>query len=221
MLRLTALAAIIQVAIATSTPAPTYDCGASHAPCYSKNGDFGGCYVPSRQGCCNGVPYFYVDASGVTANCCKDANGTDVIITHPNYVFYDCPSTPEPTTLTPTPTTLTPNTTTPLPVITTPRPNVTTTAPVVTTSPATTTIAPRACISVSVNHDATYCIDGPICSGDGILPAGVLCPKKGAPATADCHTSLPSYTSNGCFLPSDSVCQKIPTGAWGCVLKSA
>ncbi|OQR88566.1 hypothetical protein THRCLA_10239 [Thraustotheca clavata] len=49
------------------------------------------------------------------------------------------------------------------------------------------------CIQVSVVGDATYCISGPICSGSGLLPAA----------------------------PVDAVCQKIPSGAFGCVWPSS
>ncbi|EGZ04835.1 hypothetical protein PHYSODRAFT_410691, partial [Phytophthora sojae] len=74
---------------------------------------------------------------------------------------------------------------------------------------------------VSVETDATYCIDGPICSGSGDAPAGTLCPVKGAVAVKDCHDNLPSWTGAGtCVAPSDAVCAKIKTGAWGCVYES-
>ncbi|OQS05288.1 hypothetical protein THRCLA_20662 [Thraustotheca clavata] len=73
------------------------------------------------------------------------------------------------------------------------------------------------CTPVSVNHDATYCIVGSLCSGSGIAPAGIACPKKGDVATADCHRYLPSFSNGNCVAPVDSVCQKIQTGAWGCV----
>ncbi|EGZ11369.1 hypothetical protein PHYSODRAFT_420393, partial [Phytophthora sojae] len=72
---------------------------------------------------------------------------------------------------------------------------------------------------VSVEHDATYCIDGPICSGSGASPAGSLCPVKGDAAIADCHSYLASYTGGeSCVLPVDATCQVIKTGAWGCVI---
>ncbi|KAG6613760.1 Mucin-like protein [Phytophthora cinnamomi] len=76
-----------------------------------------------------------------------------------------------------------------------------------------------ACINVSVEADATYCINGPICSGSGSAPAGSLCPTKGAVAVKDCsNNKLPSWTSAGsCVAPADAVCAKIKTGAWGCV----
>ncbi|GMF28467.1 unnamed protein product [Phytophthora lilii] len=78
------------------------------------------------------------------------------------------------------------------------------------------------CWEVSVEHDATYCIEGPICSGSGLEPAGSLCPVKGDVATADCHDYLASYAGEGsCVLPVDATCQVIKTGAWGCVLSSS
>ncbi|KAF4321169.1 hypothetical protein JM18_004490 [Phytophthora kernoviae] len=61
------------------------------------------------------------------------------------------------------------------------------------------------CWEVSVEHDATYCIEGPICSGSGLEPAGSLCPVKGDVATADCHSYLASYAEDdSCALPVDT-----------------
>ncbi|RLN56354.1 hypothetical protein BBJ29_003239 [Phytophthora kernoviae] len=78
------------------------------------------------------------------------------------------------------------------------------------------------CWEVSVEHDATYCIEGPICSGSGLEPAGSLCPVKGDVATADCHSYLASYAGDdSCALPVDTTCEVIKTGAWGCVLSSS
>ncbi|OQS06008.1 mucin [Thraustotheca clavata] len=74
------------------------------------------------------------------------------------------------------------------------------------------------CIQVSVVDDATFCIPGPICSGSGLLPAGTKCPKKGDAAVQDCLDYLPSASNGKCVAPMDSVCQKIPSGAFGCVL---
>ncbi|KAG2992711.1 hypothetical protein PC128_g11102 [Phytophthora cactorum] len=90
-----------------------------------------------------------------------------------------------------------------------------------TTSNTTTTVS--GCWDVSVEHDATYCIEGPICSGSGLEPTGSHCPVKGDVATADCHDYLASYSGEGssCVLPVDSTCQVIKTGAWGCVLSSS
>eukprot|EP00644_Phytophthora_capsici_P009501 jgi/Phyca11/505478/fgenesh2_kg.PHYCAscaffold_13_\ len=91
-------------------------------------------------------------------------------------------------------------------------------------TPAPTTTEPYydeelGCWPISVEHDATYCIDGPICSGSGPSPAGSLCPVKGDTAIADCHTYLTSYgEGDKCVLPVDATCQVIHTGAWGCVI---
>ncbi|KAG6613734.1 mucin-like protein [Phytophthora cinnamomi] len=90
--------------------------------------------------------------------------------------------------------------------------------PAPTTSSVVAGKSPSSCIEVSVETDATYCIEGPICSGSGDTPAGTLCPVKGAVAVKDCHDNLPSWTGTGtCVAPSDVVCAKIKTGAWGCV----
>ncbi|GMF28220.1 unnamed protein product [Phytophthora lilii] len=81
----------------------------------------------------------------------------------------------------------------------------------------------KTCIYVSVESDATYCIQGPICSGSGSTPAGSLCPTKGTAAVKDCsNNKLPSWTSAGtCVAPADEVCAKIKTGAWGCMYGAA
>jgi hypothetical protein len=93
--------------------------------------------------------------------------------------------------------------------------------------PAATTAAPikydpvKDCWSISVEHDATYCIAGPICSGSGAQPAGWNCPKKGDVATERCLSYLASWVpaSESCVAPVDAECKVIKTGAWGCVLK--
>lgn len=88
-----------------------------------------------------------------------------------------------------------------------------------TTTNTTTTVS--GCWEVSVMQDATYCIEGPICSGSGLEPTGSNCPVKGDVATADCHDYLASHSGDGsCVLPAESTCQVIKTGAWGCVLSS-
>ncbi|KAL7682182.1 hypothetical protein Plhal304r1_c051g0134791 [Plasmopara halstedii] len=75
------------------------------------------------------------------------------------------------------------------------------------------------CWAISVEHDATYCIDGPICSGYGLYSTGSLCPVKGDVAIADCHPSLVSYKKDkSCVLSENATCQVIHTGAWGCVI---
>ncbi|ETP43737.1 hypothetical protein F442_09565 [Phytophthora nicotianae P10297] len=80
----------------------------------------------------------------------------------------------------------------------------------------------NACIDVSVEGDATYCIQGPICSGSGSNPTGSLCPVKGDVAVKDCNSDkLPSWTSGICVAPADASCFKIKTGAWGCVYDEA
>ncbi|KAG7375664.1 hypothetical protein PHYPSEUDO_000297 [Phytophthora pseudosyringae] len=91
-----------------------------------------------------------------------------------------------------------------------------------TTNPGTETTTDKDdCTEVSVEGDATYCISGAICSGDGDEPAGDRCPVSGDVAVGDCHDYLPSYLDGKCVAPSDGVCQKIKTGAWGCVLGSS
>lgn len=91
------------------------------------------------------------------------------------------------------------------------------------TTPAPTPAATkplRSCWDVSVEHDATYCIDGPICSGSGAKPAGWNCPKKGDVAVADCYKYLKSWADAAkCVAPVDAECRVIKTGAWGCVWK--
>ncbi|DBA04220.1 TPA: hypothetical protein N0F65_009455 [Lagenidium giganteum] len=75
---------------------------------------------------------------------------------------------------------------------------------------------------VSVEHDATYYIEGPICSGSGAQPAGWKCPKKGDVAVDACHPYLKSYVGDGkCVMPADAECRVIHTGAWGCVLSGS
>ncbi|OQR88478.1 hypothetical protein THRCLA_10299, partial [Thraustotheca clavata] len=73
------------------------------------------------------------------------------------------------------------------------------------------------CTNVSVEGDATYCIDGPIC-GDN----GDRCPVKGSVASQDCRAGLLSYcdVENRCVAPENAKCVKIKTGAWGCVYPS-
>lgn len=84
------------------------------------------------------------------------------------------------------------------------------------------TTAASDCLEVSVKGDATYCVEEAICSGDGDEPAGTNCPAKGSVAVADCYAYLGSYSSSGlCVAPSDAVCQKIETGAWGCVFSDS
>ena len=79
-------------------------------------------------------------------------------------------------------------------------------------------------IQVSVCGDATYLLDhdqvpcsGPV-SKD---PAGTACPKKGDTTTIACRDEIISYLTGGntgtCKAPEDATCEKLSTGAWGCV----
>nr|AIG56155.1 secreted protein [Achlya hypogyna] len=102
-----------------------------------------------------------------------------------------------------------------------PGPNPTSVSPNTTTSAPGPNPVPVGCTDVSVVGDATYCIAGPICSGSGLLPAGTKCPKAGDVASKDCHKHLKSYTNGKCIAPADTVCQKIPSGAYGCVVGTA
>ncbi|KAH7489074.1 hypothetical protein KRP22_012272 [Phytophthora ramorum] len=87
----------------------------------------------------------------------------------------------------------------------------------------TTTEAPKSddCTGVRVDGDATYCTTGTVCSGSGEKPAGASCPGSGDVAVGDCHDYLASYSSGKCVAPSDSVCQKLESGTWGCVWSSS
>ena len=95
--------------------------------------------------------------------------------------------------------------------------------PTVTPTPSTAAPEPSCDNAVSVCQDATYLIDGDVCSGNGDAPAGTNCPMKGDVASADCHKYLKSYDEydQKCFAPENAVCQKIKTGAWGCVFPSS
>ncbi|KAJ8531777.1 hypothetical protein ON010_g14185 [Phytophthora cinnamomi] len=117
-------------------------------------------------------------------------------------------------TLTPTPTQQQQQQPTPaptVPVTSTPAPTKTTGVP--TTAPTTQAPTPyptkgaqqsesptpapsttESCTNVSVEGDATYCIQGPVCSGSGDAPAGASCPVKGDVAVQDCIKTLPSWT---------------------------
>lgn len=80
----------------------------------------------------------------------------------------------------------------------------------------------QGCWLVSVLKDATYCIQGPTCSGSGDKPFGVNCPVHGDTAVADCRSYLnsSSETDEECELRENATCQRINTGAWACVLPS-
>ncbi|RHY75178.1 hypothetical protein DYB28_003791 [Aphanomyces astaci] len=96
---------------------------------------------------------------------------------------------------------------------------VTSASDTITAKPATPTTTAR-WFNVSVVGDATYAIPGPICSGSGLVPAGTKCPVKGDKAVASCHKGLKTFANSTCVAPVNSVCQKIPSGAWGCVWNS-
>ncbi|KAF0701005.1 Aste57867_8451 [Aphanomyces stellatus] len=132
----------------------------------------------------------------------------------PTTTTFSTPSTPSPRTTSPSPG---------MPTTTTPSTG-STSRPLTTTAAASTTFGPvkppsNGCVQVSVVGDATYCIQAPICSGSGILPAGINCPKAGDLAVQDCLKTLKSYVDDvsKCVAPVDAVCKKIPSGAWGCV----
>ena len=72
------------------------------------------------------------------------------------------------------------------------------------------------CIPVSVKGDATYCVTGPVCAGDGQTPTGTSCPKKSEKATDSCNGNLPSSRDGDCYAPKDAQCQN-PEGTWMCV----
>ncbi|KAF0703186.1 Aste57867_7680 [Aphanomyces stellatus] len=76
--------------------------------------------------------------------------------------------------------------------------------------------AQQGCTQVSVEGDATYCVSGAICGGNGSN-----CPKKGDVAVKDCVKNVRSYVDAArCVAPEDASCKKIKTGAWGCVWNS-
>ncbi|KAE8878404.1 hypothetical protein PF005_g24338 [Phytophthora fragariae] len=73
------------------------------------------------------------------------------------------------------------------------------------------------CTNTRVNGDATFCVTGVICSGDGDSPAGDRCPVMGDVAVGDCHDYLASYSNGKCVTTSDGVCKRDSSGTWGCV----
>ncbi|OQR91084.1 hypothetical protein ACHHYP_04993 [Achlya hypogyna] len=77
------------------------------------------------------------------------------------------------------------------------------------------------CVKISVQGDATYCIAGPICVGASSVPAGRNCPTQGDVAGQDCVPGIPSYANGNCVLKTNTVCQQMTNGAWGCVLPSS
>ncbi|RHY30166.1 hypothetical protein DYB32_007386 [Aphanomyces invadans] len=75
----------------------------------------------------------------------------------------------------------------------------------------------HSCTNVSVEGDATYCVEGPICGDEGDA-----CPKAGDVAAADCVPNIKSFVSNGqCVAPVTATCQRIQSGARGCVFSAA
>ncbi|ETV80616.1 hypothetical protein H257_06140 [Aphanomyces astaci] len=126
-------------------------------------------------------------------------------------------STPVITSTTPATTSATPVTTSATPLAI-PSSSYPTTSPGV-SKPSTTvwakpTLKPG-CINVSVVGDATYCVSGPICGDEGSN-----CPKKGAVASQDCSRHLASFNGDWCVAKTDAVCERIHSGARGCVFKA-
>ena len=77
------------------------------------------------------------------------------------------------------------------------------------------------CTPVSVRGDATYCVQGPVCSGSGYAPVGLSCPVAGDMAVDDCKPGLPSSAGGmGCRLPMHSRCVQVNFNAWGCALEN-
>ncbi|OQR92042.1 hypothetical protein ACHHYP_04114 [Achlya hypogyna] len=74
------------------------------------------------------------------------------------------------------------------------------------------------CTNVSVLHDATYCVDGPIC-GSSIG----ACPTSGAIASGDCVSNVASYnaSSGSCVLAADSICTSFDDGVFRCALPNS
>ena len=77
---------------------------------------------------------------------------------------------------------------------------------------------------VSVCGDATYLLPENVkpCSGPASAdPAGTGCPKKGDMSVKHCREDILSYMtgnkSGKCEAPEDATCEKLGSGAWGCV----
>jgi hypothetical protein len=104
-----------------------------------------------------------------------------------------------------------------------------TTAPPATTRPPTVTPGPQAppattaaCREVSVEGDATYCIQGSVCSGKGEKPTTTGCPKAGDVAVKACLKQLKSYTAaDKCVAPVNAECKRGKGDVWGCVWPTA
>ncbi|KAF1314970.1 hypothetical protein FI667_g16344, partial [Globisporangium splendens] len=77
------------------------------------------------------------------------------------------------------------------------------------------------CTPIKVEGDATYCIEGRVCSSGTLV--GSQCPKRGDIALSNCWTSHPSYdpVRNNCFAYADAECKTINgTEVVGCVFPS-
>ena len=76
----------------------------------------------------------------------------------------------------------------------------------------------KPCNEVSIEGDATYCIEEDICTGDGNVAEGVACPVAGDIAISDCRSTLMSWIdyTDGCVAPMSAKCVKLDTGSWGC-----
>ena len=79
-------------------------------------------------------------------------------------------------------------------------------------------------MEVSVCGDATYLLESGVipCSGPVSEDAkGTGCPKKGDTTDIACREEIMSYLTGGktgtCKAPEDATCEKLNTGAWGCV----
>ncbi|KAG6583010.1 Mucin-like protein [Phytophthora cinnamomi] len=77
--------------------------------------------------------------------------------------------------------------------------------------------AENMCSNVRIDGDATYCVTGAVCSGNGDSPTGDRCPVPGDVAVGDCHNYFASYSNGKCVAKSDAVCKRASTGTWGCV----
>ncbi|ETV73848.1 hypothetical protein H257_11512 [Aphanomyces astaci] len=73
------------------------------------------------------------------------------------------------------------------------------------------------CTNVSVEGDATYCVEGAICGDEGDA-----CPNQGDVAAANCVSNIKSFVANGqCVAPVTATCQRIKSGARGCVFSTS
>lgn len=76
------------------------------------------------------------------------------------------------------------------------------------------------CSRVSVNDDATYCIEGHVCNAiavDSLNRVQGVCPVKGDAAVEHCTSESRSF-SHGCLAPVDAQCViRSTSGQWHCV----